>query len=110
MIASIVKQLSHWVAQNREELVDKGIEVSDRTPEPSSNIPWKGTVGLVKDDILVSYTVWERTIFQTELIVVDGKSGATLRSEDGNPRHPEDIEPVLNALVEDLLTQKYRDN
>ena len=91
MKGSIVNQLAHWLSTRRANLVQMGIEITDRLPEPSSNIPWKGTIGLVKDDILVSYTVWERTVYQSELIIVDGESGETLRSDDATPQHPEEI-------------------
>jgi hypothetical protein len=77
-------------------------------PQPSSNVPWKGGIGLVKDDILVSYTVWERIAFQTELIIVDGESGETLRSDDATPEHPEEIEAILDAVVNDLVAGTYR--
>jgi hypothetical protein len=63
---------------------------------------------LAKDDILVCYTVWERNEFQTELIIVDGESGETIRSDDATPKHPEEIEPVLDALVDNLIAGNYR--
>jgi hypothetical protein len=69
MTGSIIDQLVYWLATRRANLVQAGIEITDRLPQPSSNVPWKGSIGLVKDDILVSYTVWERTVFQTSLIL-----------------------------------------
>ena len=71
-------------------------------------LPWKGTIGLVKDDILVSYTVWERTIFQTELIIVDGVSGETLLSKDATPENVEEIDGVLDSIVDGLVAGTYR--
>lgn len=108
MTASIVKQLTSWLAENREELVGQGVAVDDRIPQLFSNVTWKATIGLIKDDIYVSYTVWERTVFQTELIVVDGQSGETLLSEDRSLERAEEIEPVLGAILRDLVTGKYR--
>jgi len=108
MTKSIVSQLAQWVKTRRANLVQAGIEITDRLPQPSSNVPWKGTIGLVKDDILVSYTVWERTQYQSELIIVDGKSGQTLRSDDATPQHPEEIETILDAGVNDLVAGTYR--
>ncbi|GAA3665519.1 hypothetical protein GCM10022398_08830 [Acetobacter lovaniensis] len=50
----------------------EAVEGIDRIPELSSNRPWKAMIGLAKDDIPLSDTVWKRTIFQTELIIVEG--------------------------------------
>jgi hypothetical protein len=108
MAGSIINQLAHWLTTRRANLIQAGVEIIDRLPQPSSNAPWKGTIGLVKDDILVSYTVWERTVFQTELIIVDGESGETLRSDDATPEHPEEIEAILDAVVNDLVAGTYR--
>jgi hypothetical protein len=107
MMGSIVDQLAHWLRIRRANLVQAGIEITDLLPQPSSNIPWKGTVGLAKDDILVSYTVWERIEYQSELIIVDGKSGETIRCDDASPGHPEEIEAVLDAVVNDLVAGTY---
>lgn len=108
MSESIVQQLANWLSSRESRLASLGIETTDRIPEPSSNIPWKGMVGLVKDDILVSYTVWERTIFQAELIILDGASGETLVSEDTTPKTVEEIDEVLDAVVDDLVAGSYR--
>ena len=108
MTGSIIDQLVYWLATRRANLVQAGIEITDRLPQPSSNVAWKGSIGLVKDDILVSYTVWERTVFQTSLIIVDGESGETLRSDDATPEHSEEIEAVLDAVVNDLVAGTYR--
>ena len=108
MTESIVHQLRLWLETRRERLVRTGIEITDRVPQPSSNVPWKATIGLVKDGVLVSFTVWERTELQTELIVVDGVSGKTLRSVDATPEHPSEIEAVLDIVVNDLITGSYR--
>ena len=108
MTKSIIHQLAHWLAIRRSNLLQVGIEIIDRLPQPSSNVPWKGTIGLVKDDIFVSYTVWERTLYQSELIIVDGGSGKTLRSDDATPQNPEEIEAVLDAVVNDLIAGTYR--
>lgn len=108
MSDSIVRQLANWLSSRGPRLASLGIEPTDRIPEPSSNIPWKGTIGLIKDDIIVSYTVWERTIFQTELIIVDGASGETLISEDATPKSVEEIDGVLDSVVDGLVAGAYR--
>ena len=108
MTGSIVDQLAQWLTTRRANLVQAGIEITDRLPQASSNVPWKGTIGLVKDDIFVSYTVWERTECQSELIVVDGKSGKTLRADDATPQHPVEIETILDAVVNDLIVGTYQ--
>lgn len=108
MAESIVHQLRLWLETRRERLVRTGIEITDRIPQPSSNVPWKATIGLVKDGVLASFTVWERTELQTELIVVDGVSGETLRSVDAILEHPSEIEAVLDIVMDDLITGSYR--
>jgi hypothetical protein len=105
---SIVQQLAHWLSSRGPRLASAGVEFTNRIPEPSSSVPWKGGVGLVKDDILVSFTVWERTIFQTELIIVDGASGETLVSKDATPENVEDIDEVLDSIVDGLIGGTYR--
>ena len=108
MIESIVQWLRHWLETRRERLAQVGIAIEDRIPQWSSNLSGKATVGLIKDDVLVSYTVWDNTRFQTELIIVNGGSGETLRSIDATPDHPSEIEAVLDAVVDDLIAGNYR--
>jgi hypothetical protein len=108
MSDSIVRQLANWLSSRGPRLASLGIETTNRIPESSSDIPWKGTIGLAKDDILVSYTVWERTIFQTELIIVDGALGETLISEDATPKRVEEIDGVLDSVVNGLVEGTYR--
>ena len=108
MSESIVQRLAQWLSSRGSSLASAGVEATNRIPEPSSNVPWKGTIGLVKDDILVSYTVWERTIFQTELIIVDGVSGETLLSRDATPDSAEEIDGVLDSVVDGLVAGTYR--
>ena len=108
MKSSIVRQLDQWLSAHLVDLVSNGIEVVDRLPQPPSTVPWKASIGLCKNGILVSYTVWERSTFQTELIIVDGRSGATLQSEDGTPVDPEEIERVLNDVVGKIISGQYR--
>jgi len=105
---SIVDQLGQWLTTRRANLIRAGIEITDRLPQPSSNVPWKATIGLAKDGIFVSYTVWERTGYQSELIIVDGESGQTLRSDDATPQHPKEIDAVLDAVVSELVAGAYR--
>jgi hypothetical protein len=108
MTGSIIDQLSRWLAARREGLIREGIVITNRLPLTAIDIPWKGSIGLSKSDILVSYTVWERAKFQTELIIVDGESGETLRSEDATLEDPGEIEPILDAVVNDLIAGTYR--
>ena len=108
MTGSIVNQLAHWLSTRRTRLVQAGIAIDARFPQPGSNIPWKAGIGLIKDDIIVSYTVWEETVYQSELIVFDGQLKQTLRADDAAPQHPEEIEAVLDAVVNDLVAGTYR--
>ena len=63
---------------------------------------------MAKGNIFVSYTVWERTIFQTELIIVDGASGETLLSKDATPEKVEEVDEVLDSIVDGLVAGAYR--
>jgi hypothetical protein len=108
MITSIINQLKYWLEARRDHLVQAGVVITDRLPRQSSDVSWKGTVGLVKDDIFVSFTVWERMGFQTELIIVDGSSGKTLQSDDATPGCFGEIETVLDSVVDNLISGNYR--
>ena len=108
MTNSIVEQLRSWLSSRTPKLVSEGVEIIDRIPGPLSNIHWSGTVGLVKNDIFVSFTVWGLTIFQTELIIVDGNSKETVLSKDGTPERVEEIDAILDEVVDGLISGKYR--
>jgi hypothetical protein len=102
-VTSIVKELSDWTNANAEELLRRGVQVIEKLPEPNSTHPWKAGIGLVHRDLLASFTVWELTIFQTELIIMNAKTGATLVVEDKTPSDAAHIRADLEALVERLL-------
>jgi hypothetical protein len=104
---SIVEQLRGWLASRKPKLTLAGVDIVDRLPGPSSDVQWSGNIGLVKDNIFVSFTVWELTIFQTELIVVDGSSKKTLVSEDGTPKSADEIDSILDSVVNSLISGKF---
>jgi hypothetical protein len=66
---SIVKELRDWTTTNAAMLARSGVQVTEKPPEPGSTHPWKASVALVFDEVIVSFSVWERTLFQSELIV-----------------------------------------
>jgi hypothetical protein len=107
LMASIVEELMLWTARNKNFLVGNGIEISPRFPEPDSDVAWKASVGFKSNGVLASYTVWERTEFATELIVVNGHSGKTIAADDGNPTDAYVVHADLDGLVNRLLDGSY---
>lgn len=108
MKKSIVERLAFWIKSRESRLRSAGIKVDERLPKVNSNFVWKAGVGLEKDNIVVSFTVWERTIFQTELIVVDGDLRETLVSEDNTPKSLDEIDGILDLVVLKLIRGDYR--
>ena len=109
MKKSIVNQLAHWLATRRAKLDQAGVEIDARLPRSSTNdFPWKAGITLVKDDILVMFTVWERTVYETELMIEDGLARKTLRYKEATPQRPEEIRPTLDAVMDELIAGTYR--
>jgi hypothetical protein len=108
-MTSIVNELSIWTTSNAKTLRDKGVEVIVRIPGPGSNIPWKAGIGLLYGDIIVSYTVWERTIFQTELIVMNSLTEKCVVMDDREPAVAEAIHAELDDVVTRLIDNTFRD-
>ena len=84
-MSSIVKELADWTRANAAKLASSGVQVTEKSPEPSSTYPWKASVALVYDDVIVSFTVWERSLFQSELIIMNAKTGKTLVMDEKTP-------------------------
>lgn len=105
---SIIKQLETWISDNRQMLKEQEIKLTEKIPEAGSNIPWKASIGLEYKAILVSYTVWERTRFQTELLVLNALNEKTVVMEDASPDDPSIIHADLDNVVKNLLSGSYR--
>jgi hypothetical protein len=103
----IVKELADWLEKNRAYLALNNIEIDERFPKPLSNFAWKASIGLTKDNIFVSFTVWERTAYQTELIVIDGELKKDLLFQDLEPKRPEEIVLTLDTAVISLINGTY---
>lgn len=56
---------------------------------------------------MVTYTVWERTIFQTSLIVFNGKTKRTVFFKDSEPETPSVVNSDLDDVVEKLKSGEY---
>ena len=61
MSASIVKRLRSWIQDNADGLRRRGILIEERLPDEQSSAPWKASIGFIFENIVASYTVWERT-------------------------------------------------
>ena len=107
-MTSIVKELAEWTKANAASLVSRGVQVRERFPEPNSMYPWTAGIGLVYDEILVSFTVWERTVLQTELIIMNAKTGKTVVVDDKTPSIASLIRIDLDDVVQKLLSGYYR--
>jgi hypothetical protein len=107
MTTGIVSQLVCWTQGRSVELRGQGIQIEERFPDKTSPSPWKATVGLVLDDIVVTYTVWERTTFQTSLIVFNSKTKRTVFFKDSEPDTPGVVDSDLDDVVKKLLSGEY---
>lgn len=103
----IVKELIDWTRTNAATLTGRGVRVTEKFPKPHSAYPWKASIGLEYHGILVSFTVWERSILQTELIIVNADSGKTLITDDKTPTDAAfiraDRDGVAQRLVSDTI-------
>jgi hypothetical protein len=107
MTPGIVSELASWTRQHAAALKEKGIQLEEHFPESASPFPWKATVGLVFADIVVTYTVWERTIFQTSLIVFNSKTKRTVFFTDSEPQTPGVVDTDLDNVVAKLASGEY---
>lgn len=69
--------------------------------------PWKASIALVYNEIMVSFTVWERSVFQTELIIMNAKTGKTLVMDEKTPNDAALIRAHLDGVIEQLLRDYY---
>ena len=81
-MTSIVEQLSIWAKTNATALLSRGVQLTEKFPEPGSTHLWKAGIALAYEEIIVSYTVWERSVFQTELLVMNVSTGKTIIMDD----------------------------
>jgi hypothetical protein len=107
-MTSIVEQLAKWANENVSTLRDQGVEVTERFPQPGSNLAWKASVALAYGEILVSYTVWERSGLQTELIVMNARTKKTIRMDDKIPGDPRIVHSDLDIVVKKLFDGSYK--
>jgi hypothetical protein len=106
-MTSIVKELSVWTMNNAQELRDNGVEIRANIPDPGSNVPWKASIGIIYGSIVVSYTVWERTILQTELLVLNSITKKTIVMEDRTPSGAEIVHSDLDDVVKKLMDHTF---
>jgi hypothetical protein len=103
----IVHKLESWLRANSPALRRKGVTVEERIPGPGANVPWKASVGFFYEGVVVSYIVWERDKFETELLVLNSETGRTIVMED---RTVEDISVVdadLQSVTAKLIDRTY---
>jgi len=105
---SIVQQLIEWADQNAAMLAASGVQLTKKLPEPGSPHPWKASIGLAYDGVIVSYTVWERTRLQTELLVMNTLTGKTVVMEEGAPTSPTVVRTEMDVVVATLMDGVYR--
>jgi hypothetical protein len=105
-MTSIVEELTIWVKNNALSLRENGIKLHIGIPEPESEFAWKASLGLEHDGVLVSYTVWERAGFETELLVMNA-SKETIVMDDATPENAEVVASDLDNAVRLLLDKTY---
>jgi len=107
-MSSLIDQIIAWAGNNAESLREKGIQVVEKFPGKTSDPTWKASLGLTYDGILVSYTVWERTNWQTELLVMNSLTRQTIVMDDKTPESPEAVHEDLDDVVSKLLNRTYK--
>lgn len=105
---SIVQQLADWAKCNLAKLLEHGVQVTEKFPDAGSSHPWKASIALTYDGIILSYTVWERTILQTELLVMNSVTGRTVVMEDSAPTSPSVVSTDMDEATRRLLDGSYR--
>ena len=104
---SIVKELAGWTKANIAMLSSHGVRLTEKFPAPNSACSWKVSVTMSYKATAVSFTVWERTVFQTELIVMNANTGKTLVMDEKTPATPIVIRGDLDLVVQRLLSGFY---
>lgn len=104
---SIVQQLADWANQVSAALGERGVQLTKKFPEAGSPSPWKASIALTYDGVIVSYTVWERTRLQSELLVMNTRTGKTVVMEEGEPTSPAAISIEIDGAVRNLLDGSY---
>jgi hypothetical protein len=107
-VISIVDELRSWTKNNSAKLRENHIQLIEKIPEPGSNLPWKASVGLIHNGIVVSYTVWERTRLQTQLIVFNATTKKTIDVNDSEPQDAHVVWVDLDGVVKRLLDGSYK--
>ena len=105
---SIVQQLADWAKQNSAMLAGRGVQLTEKFPEPGSPHAWKAGIALAHDGVIVNYTVWERTRLQTELLIMNTITGKIVVMEEGTPSSPSMISADMDGVTERLLDGFYR--
>jgi hypothetical protein len=108
-MSSIVAELADWTKANAVALTSRGVQVTEKFPEPNSAYPWKAGIGLVYKEIIVSFTVWERSIFQTELIIMNASTRKTIVVDDKTPSDVAHMRADLDSVVQRLLSDFYHE-
>jgi hypothetical protein len=107
MTTGIVNKLIAWVRGHAADLERQGIRIEEQFPDDNSLAPWKSTVGFVFNDVVVTYTVWERTILQTSLVVVNSKTKRTVFFKDSEPEAADIVDSDLPDVVRKLTSGDY---
>lgn len=104
---SIIRKLEEWTRNHADYLRSHGITLEMRIPSSTSNIQWKASVNLAYEHILVSYTVWERTYLQSELLVFNSISKKTVYMHDAQLSSAEFVDIEMDEAVVKLLNGEY---
>lgn len=107
-MTSIVAELSNWVKANSSMLFSRGVQITEKFPAPGSTHPWKASIALVYGDLMVSYTVWERSALQTEMIIMRASTGQTLVMDEKMPNDAYAIHGDLDDVARKILDDFYR--
>jgi hypothetical protein len=86
-LKSIIPELVIWATQNSGPLAARGVQLTEKFPEPGSKHPWKASIALKYDGIIASYTVV---------------------MEEGSPSDPTVVPIDMNAVAKKLIDGSCR--
>lgn len=104
---TIASRFRDWIEANRDRLAASDVTIVDKGPSKEDNKQDKASVGLSKNHILVSFTVWERTPVETSLIVYNRRIDKTVKMDDEAKSSLDEAISALSRVADSLISGLY---
>lgn len=106
---TLVSAFRKWIEENRDRLAAEAVSVTGKLPGREENEQTKGNVGLSKGHIIVSFTAWDRTPINQELIVYNTHVDKTVVMDDTEETSVESVIRNLDTVSNLLSCGAYDD-